>query len=74
VGIEYRDPGVSADLGMNEEIVEPNEFPYCVPKLVPLEGAVLVDNMLMVWLHDNRGRPSINDRTELRYATYQRRI
>ncbi len=68
LGTDYRNPGVEADLAANEGLVEPNEFPYCLPELVRLSGGG--DDMLMVWLHDVPSRHA-NNRTELRYATYQ---
>ncbi len=64
-GDYYHNPGCPAELGYNEDMIEPNEFPYCTPQVVRIG-----DDMLAVWLHDNRDRPSPIHRTELKSIRY----
>jgi hypothetical protein len=54
-------PLVLAD---NEDTIDSNVFPYSVPEVVRTDSG-----MLAVWIEDDINRDA-NDRTELRYATY----
>ncbi|MDH4239951.1 MAG: SBBP repeat-containing protein, partial [Phycisphaerae bacterium] len=51
-------------LAVNERTIDCNVFPYSVPEVVRTGSG-----MLAVWIEDDIGRDA-NDRTELRYATY----
>ncbi|MHC4676348.1 MAG: SBBP repeat-containing protein, partial [Planctomycetota bacterium] len=61
---DYLDSDAPLILEDNEDTIDCNVFPYSVPEVVPTESG-----MLAVWIEDDIGR-NANDRTELRYATY----
>ncbi|MHC4676512.1 MAG: hypothetical protein ACYTBZ_28835, partial [Planctomycetota bacterium] len=61
----YLDSDAPLVLADNEDTIDCNVFPYSVPEVVRTDSG-----MLAVWIEDDIGRDA-NDRTELRYATYE---
>ena len=61
----YLNSDDSLVLAGNEDTIDCNVFPYSVPEVVRTGSG-----MLAVWIEDDINRDA-NDRTELRYATYE---